>query len=213
MKVLLAELLAPVRIVVPLPSCWKRIVFPPVMMLVRVNVLVTRAAVEGDSRCDDAARRVTPPEGSDIEDAHRVVTHRDLDAIGNGDDRSFVGHGEGGLTGDSESHLIPVAPGRSRSRHQHGVIRACSKTDGTGDIADKASVGDHHPVVIAAGAHLNVSRNNEAGARIEDIERIVGVVGVRTDDGAAVRIGPRGEIGRLVRAIGADKKSLGIGLL
>ena len=41
MKVLLAELLAPVRIVVPLPSCWKRIEeFTPVMALVRVNVLV-----------------------------------------------------------------------------------------------------------------------------------------------------------------------------
>lgn len=155
-----------------------------------------------------------PPEGSDIEDAHRVVTHRDLNAIDTGgDDRSFVGHGEGGLTGDSESHLIAVAPRRSRSRHQHGVIRACSKTDGTGDIADKASVGDHHPVVIAAEAHLNVSQNSEEGAGVEDIERIVGVGGGATDDGAAVRIGPRGEIGRLVRAIGADKKSLGIGLL
>ena len=69
-------------------------------------------------------------------------------------------------------------------------------------------------VVIAAEAHLDIaSTDGEAGAGIEDIERIVGVGGGATDDGDGVSVGPRGKIGRLARAIGADKESLGVGLL
>ncbi len=164
-------------------------------------------------------RRCCPPShspvGADIEDTHRAVTHGHLDAIDtSGDDRSPIGHGEGALTGNGESHLGAVTPRRTGSRHQRGIIGACSKTDDTGDIADKATVGDHHPVVIAAEAHLDIaSTDGEAGAGIEDIERVirvgVGVANVR--DG--VSVGPRGKVGRLVRAVGADKEGLGIGLL